>query len=108
MKLLSGKESLGTLLDFYGEHVEVEFEGSTYSSPPLVDREEVIAEWKKVIVQEKNRMIQQNNLSKPPSLQELLKQMESSGGYTTLFPEVLKYYWFYLLEQHLLNARLVK
>ena len=36
-----GKEKLQTLLDIYGEHhVEVEFDGSTYSSPPLVEREE--------------------------------------------------------------------
>ena len=41
-----GKEKLHALLDFYEEHDEVEFNGSTYSSPPLVDREEVCAESK--------------------------------------------------------------
>ena len=29
-------------------------------------------------------------LSKPPSLQELMKEMESSGGYAALFPEIFK------------------
>ena len=41
-----GEKKLQVLLDFYGEEVEIEFNGSTYSSPPLVDRNEVLAEWK--------------------------------------------------------------
>ena len=94
MKLLS-RANLHALLDFYVEHVEVEFGGSTYSSPPLVDREEVCAEWKifkRAIVREKKNLIEKKKkkLSKPPSLQELMKEMESSGGYAALFPEIFK------------------
>ena len=65
-----GKENLQVLLDFYGEEVEIEFNGSTYSSPPLVDRNEVLAEWKlfkRALVKENRDMVETRNLSKPPS-----------------------------------------
>lgn len=39
-----GKE-LQALVDFYGKEATVEFNGTTYTSPPLVDGEEIFAEW---------------------------------------------------------------
>ena len=53
------------------------------------------AEWKifkRAIVREKKNLIEKTTkkLSKPPSLQELMKEMESSGGYAALFPEMFK------------------
>ena len=35
-----------------------------------------------------DRKKKKKKLSKPPSLQELMKEMESSGGYAALFPEI--------------------
>ena len=81
------------MLDFYGEEVKIEFDGSTYCSPPLVDREEVSAEWKifkRALVKEKREMIEKGKLSKSPSLQEVKRKMECSSAYTELFPEIFK------------------
>ena len=65
-------------------------QGRGVCSPPLVDREEVCAEWKifkRAFVREKKNLIENNNkLSRP----ELMKEMESSGGYAALFPEIFK------------------
>ena len=44
--LSMGRRSLKTLVDFYGKEAEVEFDGTTYISPPLAEREEVLAEWR--------------------------------------------------------------
>ena len=88
-----GKEKLEVLLDLFGEEVEIDFDGCTYSSPPLVDREEVSAEWKifkRALVKEKRDLIEKGNLSKPPSLQEGKKEMECSGVYAEIFPEMFK------------------
>ena len=55
--------------------------------------EEVSAEWKifkRVLVKEKRDLIKKGNLSKPPSLQEVKKEMECSGAYAEIFPEMFK------------------
>ena len=41
-----GKKEVQALVDFYGKEVTIEFEGETYTSPPLVDSEEIFAEWR--------------------------------------------------------------
>ena len=87
---LYGKEKLEVLLDLFGEEVEIDFDGWTYSPPPLADREEVSAEWKifkRALVKD---LIEKGNLSKPPSLQEGKKEMECSGVYAEIFPEMFK------------------
>ena len=81
------------LLNFYGKEVEVDFDGCTYSSPPLVDREEASAEWrifKRALLKEKTDLIRKRDLSTPPSLQEVKKEMECSGAYAEIFPEIFK------------------
>ena len=72
---------LQALVDFYGKE-EVEFDDTTYISPPLAEHEEVLAEWrvfKRDIAQE--FMKQQ----KPPSLQEIKATMESLSAYNDIF-----------------------
>ncbi len=54
----------------------------------LVDREEVLAEWKifkRALVKEKREMMEKDQLSKSPSLQEVKRKMECSGAYVTVY-----------------------
>lgn len=84
-----GKKELEVLVDFYGKEATVEFEGTIYTSPPLVDGEEVVAEWrlfKRAFSKEKRAFIEKNPLSKPPTLQDIKLEMESSSAYTDIFP----------------------
>ena len=41
-------------------------------------------------MKEKRDLIKKGNLSKPPSLQEVKKEMECSGAYAEIFPEMFK------------------
>ena len=62
----------------------VEFGGKTYSSPPLVNDEELFAEWrifKRALVKEKKTMMEKKVMSKPPSLQDVKTGMELSKAY---------------------------
>ncbi len=71
----------------------IDFDGCTYSSPPLVDREEVAAEWrifKRALVKEKKDLIEKGKLSTPPSLQEVKREMECWGAYAEISPEMFK------------------
>ena len=49
----------------------VKFGGKTYTSPPLVNEEEIFAEWrifKRASAKEKKTMMEKKIMSKPPSL----------------------------------------
>ena len=39
-----GNDQIQVLAQFYGEEAEVQFAGSTFTSPPLLDREELLSE----------------------------------------------------------------
>ena len=61
-----------------------------HSSPPLVDKNEVFNEWKlfkQALVKEKRDMAEKRKLSKPPSLHEVKKEMET---FAEFFPEMFK------------------
>ncbi len=65
----------------------------TNKSPSLVDKEEVIAEWrifKRVLLQETKIFMEKNKLSQAPSLQEIKVSIESSEAYAGIFPEMFK------------------
>ena len=54
-----GNKELQVLLDFYGKEATVDFDGVSHTSPPLVDGEEVLAEWrvfKRALVKEKRQL----------------------------------------------------
>ena len=68
----------------------VEFGGKSYTSPPLVNEEEIFAEWrifKRALAKQKKTMMEKKEMSKPPSLQDVKTEMELSGAYTGIFPE---------------------
>ena len=52
-----GNSKLSTLANFYGEKTEVTFEGVTYSSLAIINKEELLGEWqvfKRAVFLEKN------------------------------------------------------
>ena len=62
----------------------VEFGGKTYSSPSLVNEEEILAEWrifKRALAKENKTMMEKKVMSKPPSLQDVKTGMELSKAY---------------------------
>ena len=86
------------MVDFYGKEATVEFGGTTFSSPPLVDGEEVLAEWrlfKRAFSAElksvtEKRLKEKGKGCKPPTLQEMKTEMEHSGSYSDIFTETFK------------------
>ena len=55
-----GNSKLSTLANFYGEKAEVMFEGVTYSSLAIINKEELLGEWhifKRAVFQEKKVMM---------------------------------------------------
>ena len=67
-----GNNKLKVLLVFYGKEAQTEFGGKTYTSPPLVDSEEILTEWrvfKRAFAKEKKAMMEKKQLSTtPPTL----------------------------------------
>ena len=45
-----GNSKLSTLANFYGEKAEVTFEGVTYSSLAIINKEELLGEWQVFLV----------------------------------------------------------
>ena len=76
------------MANFY--EAEVTFEGVTYSSLAIINKEELLGEWqvfKRAVFQEKKVMMGGGNTS-PPSLQDIKDTMETSYAY--IFPETFK------------------
>ncbi len=88
-----GKGEIQTLVNFYGKEATMEFDGKTYTSPPLVDGKETLAEWrvfKRALAKETKALRTKRKLLKPPTLQDVKAEMETSAGYPDIFPEVFK------------------
>ena len=71
---------------------------------PLMDREEIIAECTtckrtSVKLKEKREIVEKGELFKPPSLQDVYEEMECSGAYTDVLPEMLKFIKNFFLFQ---------
>ena len=81
------------MVDFYGREAPVQFNRTQYTSPPLVDSDEILSEWrvfKRAFSKQKMALMERMKFSKPPTLQELKTDMESCGGYTDIFPEMFQ------------------
>ena len=119
-----GVEQLQALVGFYGSQVTTEFEGKTYSSPSLVDGDEIYTEWKlfkRALARETKAVIERKNLTKPPTLQEVKKEMESMNAYVDIFPEIFNQLnilltlrvgtatveWSFSLSRHIFEVELV-
>ena len=71
----------------------IEFEGNAYSSSPLIDGDEIYTKWrlfKRALAKETKALTERKKLTKPPTLQEVKKEVESTNAYTDIFPEIFK------------------
>ena len=87
-----GNNELKVLLNFYGKEAQAEFGGKPYTSPPLVG-EEILSEWRvfnRAFAKQNKALMKKNQLSKPPTLQEIKMEMESCDGCADIFPEITK------------------
>ena len=76
------------LADLYGQEVEVEYDGSMYTSSPLLNADELISEWqifRRAVVKEKEVMMKSKQLSKPPAFQQFIHELQSSSAHDGLF-----------------------
>lgn len=86
-----GLQEMESLANFYGREATVVYQGASYTSPPLLDREELIAEWKvfrRAFYKEKELMVQARGTSTPPpTMQEVLQSMQATEVYQGIFPQ---------------------
>ena len=77
--------------DFYGNEASVEYLGVTYSSPPLLDRDELLSEWKvfrRAFYKEKELIVHARSKKlSTPSMQEVLQSMQATDAYKGIFPQ---------------------
>ena len=85
-----GVQEIRNLADFYGKEASVDYLGVTYTSAPLVDRDELLSEWKifrRALCKEKELIVRLKKLSTPPSMQEVLQSMRATEAYKGIFPQ---------------------
>ena len=89
-----GDKEIELLSSFYGSAASVEYEGMTYTSPPLFDTDDLKSEWKvyhRAMLQEKDIMMAEKEGSQLlPTMQELSARMMSCCSYMEVFPEMFK------------------
>ena len=88
--LAYGLEEIRILADFYGNDATVEYEGTIYTSSPLLDRDKLLSEWKtfrRALIQEK-KSIMQTTRNSQPSLQDILQSMQEYEAYKSIFPQM--------------------
>ena len=81
------------LSNFYGRAASVEYEGATYKSPPLINAEDLVSEWKvyrRAMLQEKERLIAFKGNVEIPSIQDVAATTMSCTSYADIFPETFK------------------
>ena len=77
-------EQIKILAEFYGKEAEVEYALMTYTSPPLLDGDELLSEWKlfrRALLVEKKAIMEHKEESVSPSTQEILDEMSKSHMY---------------------------
>ena len=75
-----GNDQIQVLTVFYGEGAEVLYAGSTFTSPPLLDREELLSEWKIfrcAFLLKKKSIIEHRKELVSPSMQDLIRMKKS-------------------------------
>ena len=88
-----GKKEMRVLAQFYGNEATVFYDGVTFTSPSLIDKDEIDVEWrlfKRALIHESRLVWEENKTTKAPSLQDVKARMEASGAYTGIFPEIFK------------------
>ena len=88
-----GCNEIELLSNSYGRAASVEYEGATYTSPPLINAEDLVSEWKvyrRAMLQEKERLIASKGNVEIPSMQDVAATMMSFTSYADIFPETFK------------------
>ena len=88
-----GLQQIKDLADFYGRQAYVDYCGVTYTSPPLLHRDELLSEWKvfrRAMHKEKELFMSLHKVSRPPSLHDILISMEATEAYRGIFPHTFK------------------
>ena len=88
-----GKKEVEVLGQFYGSEATVVYDGVTFSSPPLIDKDEIFVEWclfKRVLIQESRLVREEKKTAEASNLQDVKVFMEASGAYIGIFPEMFK------------------
>ena len=95
-----GLDEITTLANFYGNEASVKFQGITYTSPPLLSRDDLLSEWnvfRTALYKEKELLISIDK-SASPTFQDIISTMQKSEAYKGIFPNT-----FSLLQ--ILNCR---
>ncbi len=85
--LTYGLEEIRILADFYGNDATVEYDGTVFTSYPLINRDELLSEWKtfrRALVQEKKSIMLRNPR---PTLQDI-QSMQEHEAYKSIFPQM--------------------
>ena len=88
-----GNEQIKELAEFYGKEAEVQYAGMTYTSPPLLNGDELLSEWKifrHAFLLEKKSIMEHKKESRSPSMQDIFVEMETTHTYGGIFPETWK------------------
>ena len=84
-----GSEQIKILAEFYGKEAEVEYAWTTYTSPPLLDGDELLSEWKifrRALLVDKKATMERKEESVSPNMQEILDEMNKSHTCIGIFP----------------------
>ena len=87
-----GKEEIKALAQFCGSVATVSYDGETYTSHPLVDKDNLIGEWqvfKRVLKQETALLMERKNITELPPMWKVKVHMECTGAYTGYFQKHL-------------------
>ena len=87
----------------------VEFGGTTYTSAPLVDGEEINAEqrvFKRAIAKEKKAITERKQLTNPPTLQDVRSIQVHTMTFSQRFSSYWTSYWLSRWKQLPLNVQI--
>ena len=86
-----GENEIHLLGSFYGKEAVEEYEGTSYTSSPLLNSDDLLCEWKlfrRAMLQEKDKAMKKK--SEVPTMQELAATMMHCESYVGIFPETFK------------------
>ena len=87
-----GNEEIKALAQFYGNEATVSYNGETYTSHHLLDKDNLIREWqvfKRALKQETVLLMYRKKITEVPPMWEVKVHMECTGAYTGYFQKYL-------------------
>ena len=87
-----GKEEIKALAQFYGSEATESYDGEPYTSPSLLDKDDLVREWqvfKRALKQETALLMERKKITELPPMWEVKVHMECTGAYTGYFQKHL-------------------